>query len=330
MSIVAEQPKKIAFVTFCLVAAVAAIPLQQQRLRRDVSEIVAEPLNEYLPPASEAAEPQNIYLPPVESVTEPAEPVAEEVPAAEVNSAVEAEVVDAAAEAVPESAVLGENGYEYRTVRKLRLRQRRDVSHLNLGYLPPVAAPKLANSYLPPHLDVPEEIPQLKLANEYLPPVHEELPAEEATTEAVETEAPETEAPTTEATTTTTEAPTTTEAAPVESAVFADDGYHYRKPAVLPDLGLLPLVKVAEPDAAPETVSQPEPVHEAEAEPEPAVVQEPEPIEDSEAVIAAEPERAYLPPLEAGVVEAEGPEGESAAFLDDGYHYRVVKRVRLF
>uniref|UniRef100_A0A034WF80 Uncharacterized protein n=1 Tax=Bactrocera dorsalis TaxID=27457 RepID=A0A034WF80_BACDO len=97
-------------------------------------------------------------------------------------------------------------------------------------------------------------------------------------------------------------------------------------------LGLLPLVKVAEPDAAPEAVTQPEPVHEAEvvAEPEPAVMQEPEPVEDSEAVIATEPERAYLPPLEEGVVEAEGPEGESAALLDDGYHYRVVKRVRLF
>ncbi|XP_018785481.1 PREDICTED: fibrous sheath CABYR-binding protein-like [Bactrocera latifrons] len=321
---------KIAFVTLCLVAAVTAIPLQQQRLKRDVSEIVEEPLNEYLPPASEAAEPQNIYLPPVESVSEPAEPVAEEVPVAEVNSAVEPEIVEAAAEAIPESTVLGENGYEYRTVRKLRLRQRRDVSHLNLGYLPPAAAPKLANSYLPPHLDVPEEIPQLKLANEYLPPVHDELPVEEATTEAVKTEAPKTESPTTEAATTTTEAPTTTEAAPVESAVFADDGYHYRKPAVLPDLGSLPLVKVAEPDAAPEAVSQPEHVYEAEieAESEPAVVQEPEPVEDSEAIIAAEPESAYLPPLEEGVVEADGPEGESAALLDDGYHYRVVKRVR--
>ncbi|XP_011182887.2 fibrous sheath CABYR-binding protein [Zeugodacus cucurbitae] len=325
---------KIAFVTLCLVAAVAAIPLQQQRLRRDVSEIVAEPLNEYLPPASEAAEPQNIYLPPVESVTEPAEPVAEEeVPIAEVNSAVEPEVVEAATEAVPESAVLGENGYEYRTVRKLRFRQRRDVSHLNLGYLPPIANAKLANSYLPPNLDVPEEIPQLKIANEYLPPVNEEVPVEEPTAEAVETEAPETEAPTTEAVATTTEAATTTESAPVESAVFADDGYHYRKPAVLPDLGLLPLVKVAEPDAAPEAVAEPEPVQDTEvidSEPEPVVEQEPEPVEVSEPVIAAEPERAYLPPLEEGVVEAEGPEGETAALLDDGYHYRVVKRVRLF
>lgn len=313
-------------------AAVAAIPFQQHRLRRDISEILSEPLNDYLPPVSEAAEPQNIYLSPVESVSEPAEPVAEEIPTAEVNSAVETEVVDAATEAVPDATVLGENGYEYRTVRKLRFRQRRDVSHLNLGYLPPVAAPKLANSYLPPQLDVPEGIPQLKLANEYLPPVNEELPVKERTTEAVETEAPETEAPTTAVPTTTTEAPTTTEAAPVESAVFADDGYHYRTPAVLPDLGLLPLVKVAEPGAAPAAVTKTEPLHEAEVETEPeaAVVQEPEPVEDTGAVIAAEPERAYLPLLEEGVVEAEGPDGETATLLDDGYHYRVVKRVRLF
>lgn len=314
-------------------AAVAAIPLQQQQLKRDVSEIVADPLNEYLPAVSEAAESQNIYLSPVEPVTESAEPVTEDkIPVAEVNAAVKPEVAEAATNAVPESAVLGENGYEYRTVREFRLRQRRDVSHLSLGYLPPLANPKLANSYLPPHLDVPE-IPQLKIANEYLPPVNEDLPAEESTTQAAETQAPETESPTTEATATTNEAPITTEAGPVESAVFADDGYHYRKPAVLPDLGFLPLVKVAELDAAPETIAQPEPVQEAETivpEPQPVVAQEPEPVEESEQVIAAEPERAYLPPLEEGVVEAEGPDGETAALLDDGYHYRVVKRVVLF
>ncbi|XP_054734599.1 uncharacterized protein LOC129242064 [Anastrepha obliqua] len=337
---------KIIFVALCLGVAVAALPLQQQqhRLARDVSEIVAaEPAKEYLPPAPVAAESmQSIYLPPVESVGA-AEPVIEMEPkpvvaeesspdTREANAAEEAEVVEAATEAVPETAVFGENGYEYRTVRKLRLRQRRDVSHLNLGYLPPVANPRLPSTYLPPQLDVPQELPQLKISNEYLPPVNEELVSEEPTTETVDTEAPETEEPTTEAS-------PTTEAMSVEIAVFADDGYHYKKPAVSPDLGMEPLVKVAEPDTAPDVPeghvapeSQPEAVEAAEVEsalePEqqPAVEQTPE----EEQINEVEPELAYLPPLEPGVVEAQGPGQETSALLDDGYHYRVVKRVRFF
>ncbi|XP_012158007.1 fibrous sheath CABYR-binding protein-like [Ceratitis capitata] len=352
---------KIAFVALCFVAVAAAIPTH--RSPRDVSGIVAEPQHVYLPPAAETVEPQNIYLPPAEQVIAEAEPSVEEqepeaekeAPASEPAAVEQADVNEPVDKAVPETAVFGENGYEYRTVRKLRLRQRRDVSHLNLSYLPPVASPKLSNSYLPPHLDVPEELPQFKISNEYLPPLSEELPVEETATEVAETEAtateapateaPATEAPATEATATeapateapsTTQAPSTTEDVPVESAVFAEDGYHYRKPAVLPDLGFAPLVKVAEPDAAPESAPvaevQPEPVQEPEQaqEPESEVVQEPEIVQEPEQTIVAEPERAYLPPLEAGVVEAEGPEDETAALLDDGYHYRVVKRVRLF
>ncbi|XP_053956196.1 periaxin-like [Anastrepha ludens] len=332
--------QKIIFVALCLGVAVAALPLQQQqhRLTRDVSEIVAaEPAKEYLPPAPVAAESlKSIYLPPVESVgaAEPVPVVAEESSpdTRETNAAEEAEVVEAATEAVPETAVFGENGYEYRTVRKLRLRQRRDVSHLNLGYLPPVANLRLPSTYLPPQLDVPQELPQLKISNEYLPPVNEELVSEEPTTEAVDTEAPETEVPTTEA-------PSTREAMSVETAVFADDGYHYKKPAVSPDLGMEPLVKVAEPDTAPDVPegpvapeSQPESVEAAEVESALEPEQQPavEQTSEEEQINEVEPELAYLPPLEPGVVEAQGPGQETSALLDDGYHYRAVKRVRFF
>uniref|UniRef100_T1H336 DUF4794 domain-containing protein n=1 Tax=Megaselia scalaris TaxID=36166 RepID=T1H336_MEGSC len=62
------------------------------RNRRDVSEI--EPANEYLPPTKEAV--------PVETVEEPEQ----------------------------DSAVLADDGYQYKTVRRLKYRQRRDVSEV--------------------------------------------------------------------------------------------------------------------------------------------------------------------------------------------------------
>ncbi|TMW44707.1 hypothetical protein DOY81_010214, partial [Sarcophaga bullata] len=71
------------------------------RSRRDVSEIA----NEYLPPAEETS---------TEAL-------------AEVKSAEEPE----------ESAVLSDNGYEYKTVRRLKYRHRRDVSEIANEYLPP-------------------------------------------------------------------------------------------------------------------------------------------------------------------------------------------------
>ncbi|KAM8710864.1 hypothetical protein ACLKA7_017485 [Drosophila subpalustris] len=102
------------------------------------------------------------------------------------------------------SAVRGIDGYEYRTVRRLKLRQRRDVSHLDTRYLPP------SKNYLPPVDDTEEIVAAVepKLAPEYLPPVE---PVEEpvASTEAQ----PEADVPT---------------------AQLRDDGYHYKQPEAMP------------------------------------------------------------------------------------------------
>ncbi|EDV95786.1 diacylglycerol kinase kappa [Drosophila grimshawi] len=188
------------------------------------------------------------------------------------------------------------------TVRQL---QRRDVSHLPLEYLPPVALPPIpSREYLPPveqhaaslpqvlepprdYLPAVEPAEQLKVSNEYLPPDEEE----DITT----TEEP---APTTTTTpipiTTTIEPAELETEAPVElqtheelaepSGVLQADGYHYATPEIIPDL-------------AP----------------------------------AASPVEAYLPPLDDNeVVVAEVPQSEeSAALLDDGYHYRAIRRLRL-
>ncbi|KRF97743.1 uncharacterized protein Dwil_GK27552 [Drosophila willistoni] len=124
-----------------------------------------------------------------------------------------------------ETSPLGDDGYEYRTVRRLKLRHRRDVSHLAgpaRQYLPP------SNLYLPPlptvastvapapalapaPVDDTEEVisaAEPKVNREYLPP-STEAPVE------VETEA----AP---------DAPT--EVPEVHSAQLLDDGYHYKQP----------------------------------------------------------------------------------------------------
>ncbi|KAH8395303.1 hypothetical protein KR222_008566 [Zaprionus bogoriensis] len=207
------------------------------------------------------------------------------------------------------------------------LRQRRDVSHLPLEYLPPVVLPPLpSREYLPPveqhaaslsHVlepprdYLPPVAEQLKLNNEYLPPAPEQ--EQQHLEEAEATTTTEAAAPATTTTTTTTEEiittteavqPTTTEEqlpaeteAPVEvkthedieqlSAVLEDDGYHYRTPEIIPDLSPVALPAL------------------------PAV-------------------DAYLPPLNDNAVVAEvAPQSdESAALLDDGYHYRAIRRLR--
>ncbi|XP_055915657.1 uncharacterized protein LOC129948576 [Eupeodes corollae] len=147
------------------------------RRRRDVNEIVNE------------------YLPPVEESVEVAAPIAEVAPA-------------------PESAVLTDNGYRYRTVKRYRLRRRRDVNEIANEYLPPVeesvevAAPVVEVAPAPESAVLADDgyryrtVKRYRLrrrrdvneiANDYLPPVEDQ--------EAVE--------------------------AP-ESAVLADDGYRYK------------------------------------------------------------------------------------------------------
>ncbi|XP_055856953.1 nuclear pore complex-interacting protein family member B13-like [Episyrphus balteatus] len=105
----------------------------RHRRRRDVSE-----LTQYLPPTQEISyeAPSNEYLAPIAPVA---------------------------------SGVLADDGYRYKTVRKLRHRRRRDVSELT--------------QYLPPTQEISYEAP----SNEYLAPI-----------------------------------------APVSSGVLADDGYRYK------------------------------------------------------------------------------------------------------
>ncbi|KAL9887770.1 uncharacterized protein ACN2A1_009871 [Glossina fuscipes fuscipes] len=88
----------------------------RSRKRRDVSE-----LNQYLPPAQEQSfEVSNQYLAPQ----------------------------------IEESGFLGDDGYHYKTVRRLRSRKRRDVSELN-QYLPPAQEQsfEVSNQYLAPQVE---------------------------------------------------------------------------------------------------------------------------------------------------------------------------------
>uniref|UniRef100_A0A1B0ATU8 Uncharacterized protein n=1 Tax=Glossina palpalis gambiensis TaxID=67801 RepID=A0A1B0ATU8_9MUSC len=88
----------------------------RSRKRRDVSE-----LNQYLPPAQEQSfEVSNQYLAPQ----------------------------------IEESAFLGDDGYHYKTIRRLRSRKRRDVSELN-QYLPPAQEQsfEVSNQYLAPQVE---------------------------------------------------------------------------------------------------------------------------------------------------------------------------------
>ncbi|XP_017128174.1 fibrous sheath CABYR-binding protein [Drosophila elegans] len=209
--------------TLSAVASVAlGAPQFESRLRRDVSELVDPAAVEYLPPSiTEAA---MLSAEPVE-----AEPAALEAEPA----ALEAE--PAALEADPEGTVLGDEGYEYRTVRRLKLRHRnrRDVSNLQPArqYLPP------SKSYLPPAQEAPaapaapeappaddtEEVvsaAEPKVNREYLPPTEAAPPAEE-TTEA-EVAAPEEPAD------------VRVVDVPTVSGQLLQDGYHYQQPAEMP------------------------------------------------------------------------------------------------
>lgn len=185
-------------------SAALAAPSSSSRLRRDVSELVDASAVDFVPPVTE-------YLPAIDDGV-------------------------AAATELP-SAALGEQGYEYRTVRRLKLRHRRDVSHLPANqYLPP----QPSNRYLPPapvptpaaaapapvQADDTEEVVSAvepKVAREYLPPVEEV----QVTTEApvVETEAPavveEVEQPVEEADIRVVDVPT---------GSLQADGYHYKQP----------------------------------------------------------------------------------------------------
>ncbi|KAH8365799.1 hypothetical protein KR093_004452, partial [Drosophila rubida] len=195
-------------------------------------------------------------------------------------------------------------------------RQLRDVSHLPLEYLPPVVLPALpSREYLPPVEQHAASLPHvLQPPRDYLPPAaveqapsNEYLPPaaiveEEATTEQATTEAPETPA-----TSTTTELPTeqpVTEAQ-VEPEVATEEALADLKTHEDIEQGAGSLQADGYHYSAPQIIPDLSP-----------------------AVAAVE---AYLPPLDDNAVVAEElPESdESAALLDDGYHYRAIRRLRL-
>ncbi|XP_062127762.1 uncharacterized protein LOC133840117 [Drosophila sulfurigaster albostrigata] len=151
-----------------------------RRNRRDVSHL---PSNEYLPPQEVAAQaPSNEYLPP-QQVAAPVQ-------------AAPAPVEYAPVEEAAPAHELADDGYRYKTHRRVVIRRhRRDVSHLP------------SNEYLPPQSAAPSA--------EYLPPVQVAAPAP---VQVVAAPAP---------------APAPVEyAAPVEEAApaheLADDGYRYK------------------------------------------------------------------------------------------------------
>ncbi|KRK01215.1 fibrous sheath CABYR-binding protein [Drosophila yakuba] len=345
---------------FIAAATAAVIPVEQARHRRDVSEIV----NEYIPPAEEVgaelaqdpaalgddgyryktvrrlklrhrrdvSEIANEYLPPTE------------------DAATEAPIEEAPVEeASQDSAVLAADGYQYKTVRRLKLRHRRDVSEIANEYLPPTEE-VVADA---PVEEVPDEeasqdsavlaadgyqyktVRRLKLrhrrdvseiANEYLPPT------EEVVADAPVEEAPVEEAP--------------VEEASQDSAVLAADGYQYKTVRRLKYRQRRDVSEIANEYLPPtEEVVADAPVEEAPVE---------EASQDS-AVLAAdgyqyktvrrlklrhrrdvsEIANEYLPPTEDAATEApieEAPVEEasqdSAVLAADGYQYKTVRRLK--
>ncbi|XP_055902869.1 nuclear pore complex-interacting protein family member B4-like [Eupeodes corollae] len=272
------------------------------RHRRDVNEL---PSNEYLPPVDAA-------------------PITAEAP------------IEAAAP-IQDSAVLADDGYRYKTVRRIRYRHRRDVNELPSNeYLPPVEAPITVEAPIEAAAPIQDsavladdgyryktvrriryrhrrDVNELP-SNEYLPPV---------------------EAPIT------VEAPIEAAAPIQDSAVLADDGYRYKTVRRIRyrhrrDVNELPSNEYLPPVEAPITVEAP--------------IEAAAPIQDS-AVLADDgyryktvrriryrhrrdvnelPSNEYLPPVEAveAPIEAVAPIQDSAVLADDGYRYKTVRRIR--
>ncbi|XP_061397911.1 uncharacterized protein LOC133333617, partial [Musca vetustissima] len=291
------------------------------RQRRDVSELMN---NEYLPPSTETA-----------AATE--ETVAVEEPAVE---------------AAQDSSVLADDGYRYKTVRRIRYRRRRDANELPTNeYLPPVAATEQDVAVEAP-VEVPVEAASQESAvladdgyryktvrriryrrrrdvnelptNEYLPPVA-------ATEQDVAVEAP-------------------AEAGSQETAVLADDGYRYKTVRRIRyrrrrDVNELPTNEYLPPVAATEQEVAVE-----------APVEVPVEAASQESAVLADdgyryktvrriryrrrrdvnelPTNEYLPPVAATeqdvAVEAPAEAGsqETAVLADDGYRYKTVRRIR--
>ncbi|XP_065361794.1 titin-like [Calliphora vicina] len=359
------------------------------RHRRDVNEL---PANEYLPPTEVAPEVVSVVEPVVEEVAVPEEktelaedgyryktvrrlkyrhrrdvnelPANEYLPPTEV--AEEAVAVAqpeevAVVEAVPEEKTeLAEDGYRYKTVRRLKYRHRRDVNELPANeYLPPTEVAQEVVSVVEPVVEevaVPEEKTELaedgyryktvrrlkyrhrRDVNEL--PVNEYLPPTEVAQEAVAVAQPEEVA--------------VVETAPEEKTELAEDGYRYktvrrlkyrhrRDVNELPANEYLPPTEVAQEAVA---VAQPEEVAVVETAPE----EKTELAEDGYRYKTVRrlkyrhrrdvnelPANEYLPPTEVAqevvsvvepVVEEVAVPEEKTELAEDGYRYKTVRRLK--
>ncbi|XP_075162345.1 uncharacterized protein LOC142235009 [Haematobia irritans] len=363
-----------------------------RRNRRDVSHL---PSNEYLPPAQEAqvveaAAPVEQYAAPVEEAA-PAHELADDgyrykthrrvvyrrnrrdvsneyLPPVQEQQSVEIVeepvVVNVQEEAAP-AHELADDGYRYKTHRRVVYRRnRRDVSHLPSNeYLPPQeeAAPAPTNEYLPPVQEQQEAAPAHELAddgyrykthrrvvyrrnrrdvshlpsNEYLPPAQEAQVVEAA-------------------------APVEQYAAPVEEAApaheLADDGYRYKTHRRVVyrrnrrDVSHLPSNEYLPPAQEAQTVEVAAPVEQyaapvEEAAPAHELADDGYRYKTHRRVVYRRnrrdvshlPSNEYLPPAqEAQAVEAAAPAVEYAVaeeaapaheLADDGYRYKTHRRV---
>ncbi|XP_054734471.1 uncharacterized protein LOC129241946 [Anastrepha obliqua] len=286
------------------------------RHRRDVNEL---PQNEYLPPAEEANESVAIETaePSDEVKTDLADdgyrykvvrrlkyrkrrdvdelpqneylPPTEEAQEAEVAEAAESVLTEAAEPAAEEQTQLADDGYRYKVVRRLKYRKRRDV----------------------------DELPQ----NEYLPPVEE---AQETAVAVADEPAAE------------------------EQTELADDGYRYKivrrlKYRKRRDVDELPQNEYLPPN---EEAQEAEVAEAAETATESAAEEETELADDGYRYKVVRrlkyrkrrdvdelPQNEYLPPVEeaqeTAIIEAAEPAAEEQTELaDDGYRYKVVRRLK--
>ncbi|XP_075161466.1 uncharacterized protein LOC142234262 [Haematobia irritans] len=211
------------------------------RHRRDVNELAS---NEYLPPV--ATTQQEVA---VESVPDQTQIVEEVSPAA-----VPEETV------AQESSVLANDGYRYKTVRRIRYRQRRDVSEL------------ANNEYLPPHADAQQE----NVVVEAIPE------------QSIVADVPE-------------------ETVSQESAVLANDGYRYKTVRRIRYRQRRDVSELASNEYLPPHAAAQQENIVVEAAPEQTTV-----VED-------------VTPTQ---VPVDAASQESSALASDGYRYKTVRRIR--
>ncbi|KAH8302164.1 hypothetical protein KR044_003400, partial [Drosophila immigrans] len=269
---------------FIAAATAAVIPVEQARHRRDVSEIV----NEYIPPLDEVG-------------------------------------IDAAsADIAQDSAAVGEDGYRYKTVRRLKYRQRRDVSEIANDYLPPAEEATTEVTAEEPAQDSAvladdgyqyKTVRRLKyrqrrdvseIANDYLPPSEE-----------VATEAP-------------------VEEVAQDSAVLAEDGYQYKTVRRLKYRQRRDVSEIVNDYLPPsEEVATEAPVEEVAQDS--AVLAEDgykyktvRRLKYRQRRDVSEIANDYLPPSEEVATEAPVEEvaQDSAVLAEDGYQYKTVRRLK--